>query len=368
MNVDKNIQIVDSEDFFLSRIDRSVADNLNDIRKSFGDDAGIVKDFVVFISKKLKKDLFGYTQFTLNDFCKETGRNRQDLAKKHPYFIDNPKAVIPEYFGHEFVSVFDYTLFTMLQKNIIFSKSYVVNKQNEVIYLKNFPILKDIQLNRNRKSNTIKLYEIRISDEWLEGFISRYYTIETSGYAQIGKGKGGDGRKSLYLILQRTRHQLKNQNEHITRFTVDYLSNLAEIEVQEPRYRKKSLKRILDFLQVNGNMPFTYRFIRADESKLSQKEYWIEFDFSESLQIKRFAETRNEHIFYNLLLRELQASYTFKYKDLIIEGETDPFQRWLNNPNADLSLKIDIVKSCFYKASNIQLTDSEAEMYIKERK
>lgn len=51
--------ISSKNDFFLSRIDRSVADNLHDIRKSFGEDAGIVKDFIVFISKNLKKDLLG---------------------------------------------------------------------------------------------------------------------------------------------------------------------------------------------------------------------------------------------------------------------------------------------------------------------
>src|SRR5690606_14222587 len=130
MEEKKGIHVSDNNsknDFFLSRIDRSVADNLNDIRKSFGEDAGIVKDFIVFISKNLKKDLFGYSKFTLKDFCKESGRNRQDLAKKHPYFIANPKAIIPEYFGHEFISVFDYALFNMLQKNIIFAKLYTIN-------------------------------------------------------------------------------------------------------------------------------------------------------------------------------------------------------------------------------------------------
>lgn len=43
----------------LSRIDRAVADNIKDILRSFGTQAGLVQDFIVFISCRLKTDLFG---------------------------------------------------------------------------------------------------------------------------------------------------------------------------------------------------------------------------------------------------------------------------------------------------------------------
>ncbi|MCF2491482.1 hypothetical protein [Dyadobacter sp. CY347] len=363
-NVSSDISL--KNDFFLSRIDRSVADNLHDIRKSFGEDAGIVKDFIVFISKNLKKDLFGYTKFTLKDFCKESGRNRQDLARKHPYFIANPKAVVPEYFGHEFVSVFDYALFNMLQKNIIFAKSYAVNTKNEVIQLKNFPILKDIKLNLNRQSNTIKIYEIRISDEWLDGFISRYYTIETNGYPKIGKGRGGDGRKSLYLILQRTRHQLLSQKETTARFSVDYLADLAELEVEQNRFRKKSLKRILDFFQEKGDFPFSYRFVKGDPSKPYQEEYWVELDFSSSVNIPSLTERRGDHLFFNSLIIELRSIFNSKHSKVAIKDETDVFQRWLTNADADTDIKIDILVSAYYKAYNQQLTKIQAKQYIRD--
>ncbi|GGC14913.1 hypothetical protein [Dyadobacter sediminis] len=367
----EKMQVIEIEgnsksDFFLSRIDRSVADNLHDIRKSFGEDAGIVKDFIVFISKNLKRDLFGYTKFTLKDFCKESGRNRQDLAKKHPYFVMNPKAPVPEYFGHEFVSVFDYALFNMLQKNIIFAKSYAVNTKNEIVQLKNFPILKDIRLNINRQSNTIKVYEIRISDEWLDGFISRYYTIETNGYPKIGKGRGGDGRKSLYLILQRTRHQLLSQKETTARFSVDYLSDLAELEVEENRFRKKSLKRILDFFIERGEFPLSYRFIKGNPSKLNQEEYWVEFDFSDAVNISSLSEKKGDHLFFTTLMNELKAMFSFKYVNITIKDETDVFQRWLTNVDADLDAKADILISSYYKAYNQQLTVIQAKQFIKD--
>ena len=371
MEEKKNTQVVETSnstqnDFFLSRIDRSVADNLSDIKKSFGEDAGIVKDFIVFISKNIKRDLFGYTKFTLKDFCKESGRNRQDLAKKHSYFTSNPKAIVPEYFGHEFISVFDYALFNMLQKNIIFAKSYTVNTKNEVIQLKNFPILKDIKLNRDRQSNTIKIYEIRISDEWLDGFISRYYTIETNGYPKIGKGRGGDGRKSLYIILQRTRHQLLSQNETTARFTVDYLSDIAELAVEQNRFRKKSLKRILDFFQEKGDFPFSYRFVKGDPSKPYQEEYWVELDFSSSVSITSLREKRGDHLFFNSLMVDLRNMFNIKHSKVAIKDETDVFQRWLTNADADTELKVDILISAYYKAYSQNITKVQAKQYIRD--
>lgn len=371
MQEKENLNVIESvngikNDFFLSRIDRSVADNLSDIRKSFGEDAGIVKDFIVFISKNLKRDLFGYTKFTLKDFCKESGRNRQDLAKKHPYFTGNPKAIIPEYFGHEFVSVFDYALFNMLQKNIIFAKSYTVNTRNEVIQLKNFPILKDIKLNRDRQSNTVKIYEIRISDEWLDGFISRYYTIETNGYPKIGKGRGGDGRKSLYIILQRTRHQLLSQNETTARFTVDYLADIAELAVEQNRFRKKSLKRILDFFLEKGDFPFSYRFVKGDLSKPYQEEYWVELDFSSSVSITSLREKRGDHLFFNSLMVDLRNMFNIKHSKVAIKDETDVFQRWLTNADADTELKVEILISAYYKAYSQNITKLQAKQYIRD--
>jgi hypothetical protein len=353
-------------DFFLSRIDRSVADNLNDIRMSFGEDAGVVKDFIVFVSKNLKKDLFGFTKFTLQEFCKESGRNRQDLAKKHPYFTHNPKVIPPKYSGHEFSSVFDYALFNMLQKNIIFTKAYPVNAKNNVVHLENFPILKDIKLNIDRKTNTIKVYEIRISSEWLDGFISRYYTIETNGYPKVGKGRGGDGRKSLYLILQRTRHQLLSQNETKARFSVDYLADLAEITLTENRFRKRGLKRALDFIFQKSDFPFTYRFVNSENTNRFQEDYYVEFDFSISATIPILSEKRGDHLFLSSLVGELRAIFNYKYKDVEIKGEIDSFQRWLVNKDADYDIKIDEIIKAYYSAYNKNITKAKAIKLIND--
>ena len=359
--------IADKDFYLLSRIDRSIADNLRDIEKSFNEDAGIVTDFIVFITKNLHKDIFGFTSFTLNDFCKATGRNKQELCEKHPYFVSNPKATPPEYFGHTFSTNFDYALFNMLHKNIIFAKSYDYTSDGKEISLKNFSILKDIKLNVDRNSNAVKLYDIRISDEMLEGFLQRYYTIETTGYKEVGKGRGGDGRKRLYIFLYKTRHILLSQNKHLTKFPLDYLCSIAGVSVKEPKNRKTSLKRLLVAMQENGKLPFKYTFVQGDKSNKYQEDYWVQLDYKTNSKLGNLLEKKGDHVFYHALVTNLQHLFSSTHSHVVIAGEKDTFQRWMTNNSVDLVEKANVLCSSWYKAYNVKITIDQAKRMIRNK-
>ena len=352
-----------NENYFLSRIDRSVADNLKDIEKSFDEDAGIVKDFIVFMTKKLQINMFGYAKFTLDEFSRETGRNKQDLCMLHPKFV-NSKAKPPEYFGHKFQTVFDYALFNMLQRNIIFSKAYTYSSNNQTIVLENFPILKDIKLNIDRAINAVKVYDVRISNEWLDGFIQRYYTIETNGYRLVGKGRGGDGRKNLYIFLYKIRHQLITQHQFITKIPVDYLCNIASIQAAEPKHKKLSLRRTLDQIIEKGGIPLTYGFVQGDPTKEFQESYWVELNFF--AEAKELTERKGDNFFFKVLISELRMYYSHKWGETKIKDEKDPFQRWLINQKTDVDFKADCLMKAYYKAYDINLIKSDAIRLINE--
>lgn len=347
----------------ISRIDQSVADNLKDIERSFGMDSGIVTDFIVFVTKKLKTDLFGYTRFTLNDFCKESGRNKQYLCEPHPIF-EKTDTKVPDYFGHKFESVFDYVLFRMIKENILFSKDYSYNDGGQVIHLKNFPILKDIKLNIDRNSNGVKVYEIRVSDQLLDGFMKRYYTIESNGYRMVGKGRGGDGRKRLFIFLYKTKHIMSSQNSAITRFPIDYLAQIADVDVKENKLRKVSIKRVLDAIIKNGQIYFSYNFVQGDVTKKNQENYWVEIDFSEVIKDKELLEPRGDNSFFKNLLVDLKFSFERKYAGISIKDEKDSFQRWLTNNSIDLDEKIEIVQSSHYRAYGKSITSSKAMNFV----
>ncbi|MGB4776455.1 MAG: hypothetical protein WBP45_14860 [Daejeonella sp.] len=361
--------IIDEKDFEidykLSRIDRSVADNLRDIEKSFGQDSGIITDFIVFITTLLKTDLFGYTRFTLKDFCRESGRNKQDLCLPHPFFKDNPKESPPEHHGHTFATVFDYALYNMLQKNIIFSKSYNDNESGRIIQLGNFSIIKDIKLNIDRQSNGIKIYEIRVSDELLHGFLQRYYTIESNGYKRAGKGRGGDGRKRLFLYLYKTRHQVLSQKSFKTKIPVDFLASIAGIDVKINSQRKNSVKRVLEIIQVKGNLPFTFSFVQGDPSKKHQEDYFVLLNFEVQMEVNNLFESRGDNLFFKSLMENLKFLYKTLYNDPSIEGEKDPFQRWLTDSKINIEEKSNVYCSSYYKAYNSQITLAQAKQFIR---
>lgn len=53
------------------RFDRNLFLNLSDLENTFGEDAPLAKDIIVFMAHQFKSDLFGYTSFSLMDFCKK---------------------------------------------------------------------------------------------------------------------------------------------------------------------------------------------------------------------------------------------------------------------------------------------------------
>ena len=342
------------DDFFkISRIDKAVVDNLGDIERTFKENSGIVQDFIVFITKQIKFDLFGYTSFTIADFCRETGRNRQDLALIHPLFKAS-KEQPPTFNGFRFLTVFDYCLYLMLEKNIVFSNSY---PDGDGVHLESFSILKDVKLNLNRKKTEIKIYEVRVSDDILNGFIRRYYSLNTFSYRLVGKGRGGDNRKKLLIFLSRTMHILHSKNQHYSLFPCDVLFKVAGIESEKKFHKKLALTRLLEYIKNKGQFSFEYEFVRNN----SAYQYYVQISFPEAnaLAIKR------DHFFYYTLINDLQNTYKYLKDKKKYYDERDPFQAWFVDDTQNIQLKASALIKAYEKYYTITLTEAEAVQMIK---
>lgn len=342
---------------FLSRIDRAVADNIKDIQRSFGAQAGLVQDFIVFISRRLKTDLFGYTRFTMKEFCKQTGRNRQDLAILYPDFVSGRfKAPVIE--GFSFQTVFDYALYSMMERNIIFSSRYELKEKDAVIQMHSFPILKDLRLNFSRGIKEQKVYEVRLSDDLLQGFLSRYYTVNTESYKLVGKGRGGDSRKKLLLYLSKLSHVVQTSGHTSTAVPLDRLCEFADITDARPSHKKQNLSRIFNYLKDIGKFGFRYEFT-------SRNGYMVTLVFEPSLSRRNL---QNDHNFYFRLFSSLRivfdtrkpqvASFTFN-------TEVDPFQAWVADAALDIQLKAQVLAQAYYAAMGIEVTIPHAVAMIR---
>ncbi|TKC08008.1 hypothetical protein FA048_12655 [Pedobacter polaris] len=335
----------------ISRIDRAVADNLKDIERSFDSHSGLVQDFIVFITKQIKFDLFGYTRFTMLDFCKATGRHRQDLAIKHPIF-KNTKIKVPIIQGYKFETVFDYALYLMLERNIIFSRKYEYKEGEEVIHMKNFPILIDLKLNFDRKKNELKQYEVRVSNELLDGFLRRYYNINTEIYKKVGKGKGGETRQSLLLYLFKMNHILlttNNENSNSVIVPLDRLCDYASIQSQLPKHKKLSLTRVLQKIQ-ESEFKFIFEFV-------GKSNYMVKLTFN---HLQGQKELLADHSFYNRLMINLKYVFRAEFTEMATDDNPAPFQNWLANNEYHLEDKAKVLADAYLQCLNLKITKAFA--------
>jgi hypothetical protein len=343
-----------------SRIDRAVADNIKDIQRSFGSQAGLVQDFIVFISRRLKTDLFGYTRFTVAEFCKQTGRNRQDLSLIHPDFASG-RFKPPVIEGYAFQTILDYALYSMMERNIIFSSRYEVKDKNTVIQMHNFPILKDLRLNFSRGSKEQKVYDVRLSDELLQGFLSRYYTVNTESYKLVGKGRGGDSRKKLLLYLSKLSHIVQTSGQLETTVPLDRLCDFADIMDVRPSHKKQNLSRIFNHIIETGKFGFKYSFT-------SRNGYMVTILFEPTLSRRSL---QNEHNLYFRLFSGLKAVFDTRKAGNNSVGmdrfgyDKDPFQTWLVDSTSDIEVKAQVLAQAYYAAMGIEVSMSHALALIR---
>lgn len=354
-----------ADHMLMSRIAQGVADRPMDLIKSFGEDSKIVIDFIVFANSLLKNDLFGFSRFTLNEFCKAVNVDKETLCSLHPRFVRNPNEQPPELHGHVFKTMFDFTLYRMIKENILFSKSYDYDENGRRIQLKSFPILKDLKINIDRASNQVKVYDVRLSDELIHGFLRKYYTIDRAGYKKVTTGRNGTGSRMLYIVLWRTRHILLSQNPktYTTRFSLDFLAETACLKVEKPKNRKTSLKRILDGLIKKEAIPFKYSFVGNPTNK-THEDYWVQLEFSDDPAL---TEQKGDAFFYNSLFKELQDFYNITWADNPnLSDDADNFQRWLNATGMNIKEKAAIYRRAYFNAYKKEISQAEAYNQVQK--
>lgn len=332
------------------RIDKAIADNSNAIKDNFGEQASLVQDFIIFILKNIKTNLFGFTEFTLAEFCKATGNTRQQMAIIDPIFSKPGSKIKPPIkSGITFSTVFDYGLYSMMQKNIILDNNYPTKKGETIVQLKSIGIISDINILIGAKG--IKKYQIRVSPDLLEGFASRYYSVDTDAYRLLGKGKKSIMRKAFLIYLCKIRHILFSNKKNETTISVDVLAAEAGIQTKENYHTKRSLSRILDKIQEIG-FPFNYEYQSINKNSA---QYYVKLTFDEVYP----KSTTKEHLFFYAIIDDFSSYFQSTYGNRQFKDK-EPFQRWLTNIQYNTDVKIGILKKLYKKFFEKNLSDQEA--------
>ncbi|MDF7821845.1 hypothetical protein P1X15_29790 [Runella sp. MFBS21] len=346
------------------RLDKNIFYNLPDIQRSFKEDATLARDIIIFLAHSYKTDLFGYTNFSINDFCKLMKYKSPNLQKIHPLF-ESGALTPPTLLGHEFKSVFEYTLYRLAANNIPFSrveKTQVPSmKELNVSFVQ---IISDIRVNYHINRSQKRLYSFKLGRGFVENLISFYVTLSLKDYLQVASNKNGGRIKNLYLYLAGMQHVLIFNNTHILTPNFDTLCEIAHIEDQLPKHRKYTLHKYLRIIAENSDLKFQIEFY-VDKGQKQAYSIRLTFDMTQ-LQL----EGNKKNLFFKLLNERLRQAFDDHFPQYIDNFEL--FQKWLTNRDYDKDLKDRIIRDV-YKASFMAGHDKAEdlslqalmEMYIK---
>ena len=334
------------------RFDQNVAFNLKDLPQNFQDDAPLIRDMILYFANQYKANLFGYCRFTINDFCRIMGYSKNHLQYKHP-LIESGYMKAPEYRGHKFESIFEYTLFRIFQQKIVLSRpAKFVGNDMKGVNLKSLDVVSEIQVAYDENKPDRRIYDIRLADTFIGSIMELYVNIDLNDYLSIGNTKGNDKIKNLYLLLASFQHMaLSTGDGKMDSVNFDLLCNVAQINAKEPKHRKETLNKYLQVLSNKRSLRYSYKFFVA---RGQRQAYSLEVQFDATARILEaekptilFAELNKK--LTELFTKLMETNGMFKnHVDKLMETEGysqyDCYQQFITNKNAYVSEKLEAIR------------------------
>lgn len=339
------------------RLDRNIFYNLPDIQRNFKEDATLARDIIIFLAHSYKTDLFGYSNFGITDFCKLMGYKAPNLQKTHPLF-ETGLMKPPTFLGHEFKSIFEYTLYRLAANNIPLSrieKTQIPSmKELNVSFVQ---IISDIRVSYHVNRPQKRFYSFKLGRGFVENLISFYVTLSLKDYLRVASNKNSGRIKNLYIYLAGMQNVLIYNNTNILTPNFDLLCEIASIEDQLPKHRKFTLHKYLKNIAENSDLKFQIEFYT---DKGQNQAYSIRLTF-DSTQLH--LEGNKKNLFFKLLNERLRQAFDDQFPQYLDNFEL--FQKWLTNREYDKELKDRIIRDV-YKASFMSEHDKGEDFSLQE--
>jgi hypothetical protein len=335
--------------------------------KIFGEDAPIIRDIAVLASYRYNKNLFDYTELTIDDFEK-LGYNRTDLQRVNPKFAHLSKADIKKLVEErkELLKNNPYSINTIQEEeypfihdhlcisrlDYAFYKAYrtifeVTRKNQNSIAATKLEIIGDLLI-QSPNQMTKRKYVFQLSHRWVEKLFKAYNLLNIEDYLLLGMDTKIDragSLKNFYLHLGRmiaSAQQLKKQNKQPVYVTsVDEICRIAGSKIASPDNKKKFVSNFLDELTSKvKRTKFEWKYFAPQGTRA---KYMVEFSFAEELLL--FFDEGKRATLMKALLNEAQLQYKSKElkEDLNKLGtltEEDFFYWFVSDEDQELKKKI----------------------------
>lgn len=339
------------------RLDRNLFYNLPDIQRNFKEDATLARDIIIFLAHSYKTDLFGYTNFSIHDFCKLMGYKSPNLQKTHPIF-ETGAIKPPTLLGHEFKSVFEYTLYRLAANNIPLSrieKTQIPSmKELNVSFVQ---IISDIRVSYNVNRPQKRFYSFKLGRGFVENLISFYVTLSLKDYLRVASNKNSGRIKNLYIYLAGMQNVLIYNNTNVLTPNFELLCEIASIEDQLPKHRKFTLNKYLKNIAENSDLKFQIEFYAEKGQK---QAYSIRLIFDAT---QLHLEGNKKNLFFKLLNERLRQAFDDQFPQYTDNFEL--FQQWLTNRAYDKELKDRIIRD-IYKASFMSEHEKSEDLSLQD--
>ncbi len=339
------------------RLDRNIFYNLPDIQRNFKEDATLARDIIIFLAHSYKTDLFGYTNFSISDFCKLMGYKAPNLQKAHPIF-ESGLIKPPTLQGHEFKSVFEYTMYRLAANNIPLSrieKTQIPSmKELNVSFVQ---IISDIRVSYHEDRPQKRFYSFKLGRGFVENLIGFYVTLSLKDYLRVASNKNSGRIKNLYIYLAGMLNVLIYNNTNILTPNFDLLCEIAGIEDSLPKHRKATLHKYLKIIAENSDLKFQIEFYTEKGQK---QAYSIRLLFD---PLHLHPEGNKKNLFFKLLNERLRQAFDDRFPQYVDNFEL--LQQWLTNREFDKELKDRIIRDV-YKASFMSEHNKGEDVSLQE--
>lgn len=362
------------------RVDRAFSYNILEFEK-YTEDKQLLKDLIVYMCLRKQKDLFGFTDLNLDDFCIVMNWNKSKLRRTHEspifYKIFDKKTkeehlLLEKKHGeYSEYRVWDRTIenaLLILQNHKFYFTEEFKREELIDVSLKNFVYLKEVSVNKKKVGKTWKiLYRYKITEDF-EKLRDKYFVTTNVEHYKKLKSKG---LTSLYLNLMYKINYFSTQGKNIIYYSIVDLGALMNIST-ERLGDKRGFSDIKNKILKKWNSHFVeivsedikglnLSFQKGDNSRTNNIP-----TISWGVQTKEYLKKKEteiyEDIFYTNLFQKLSTNYQYNYCSFetgynkLISG----FLSWLFS-SEDIKVKGSIYLTVFSEVKGNKYTTKAVE-------
>lgn len=343
----------------LARIPQSLAFDYNALTRTYGDEAAIIRDIIVYVSKCQIKNLFGEVEFSIEDFSEEMGYNRTTLQRTIQLFKDNPQK-IPIIDNHKFDSPFEYALYRGLKENVIFHR----NRQGKETFESVQIIEKlDVVYDKTTKKETKRTYNIKLGAKILDYLFTEYNLIDFNEYRDIRSHQISvtGSMRNFYIFMARVVAHMKYLKktgvpEQFV-LSIDELCEIFSVSIDTPKNKKLYITRTLNGLNKSMiNMEFEWKYVKNN----TKYAYFVMFEFPD--KTLDYFDEQLRAVFYKELYEQLKRTFVFSasegedvnYLHEVRNLDKEKYMRWFFQEDANAGDKIEVFTDTYRRVFGIE--------------